>query len=98
MVTVLFLQNLLVTSTLTISADPSSPALESNTNGACEETETAQPPATSVENGVEPALGDTDEIMTEVEEAEVDEEMTMDIETIEDIKSSDANPTPTVES
>lgn len=93
------LQNLLVTSTLTVSSDSYPPATIQKSNGAYEKPENPQHQANSVENGVEPAVGDGDEIMAEAEETEVDEGMTIDMETIEEIaRSSEANSTPTVES
>ncbi|KAG8390497.1 hypothetical protein BUALT_Bualt01G0089500 [Buddleja alternifolia] len=94
-------KNLLVTSTLTISNDPYPPVIEQNSNGSHEVSECAPPQKTnSVENGVEePTTGDRDEIMAEVEEAAVVEDMTIDMETIEEIvRSSEENPTPTVDS
>ncbi|XP_022852406.1 serine/threonine-protein phosphatase 4 regulatory subunit 2 isoform X2 [Olea europaea var. sylvestris] len=92
-------KNLLVTSTLTVSSDSYPPATIQKSNGAYEKPENPQHQANSVENGVEPAVGDGDEIMAEAEETEVDEGMTIDMETIEEIaRSSEANSTPTVES
>ncbi|CAA3001899.1 serine threonine- phosphatase 4 regulatory subunit 2 isoform X1 [Olea europaea subsp. europaea] len=92
-------KNLLVTSTLTISSDSYPPATIQKSNGAYEKPENPQHQVNSVENGVEPAVGDGDEIMAEAEETEVDEGMTIDMETIEEIaRSSEANSTPTVES
>ncbi|KZV41082.1 serine/threonine-protein phosphatase 4 regulatory subunit 2 [Dorcoceras hygrometricum] len=84
---------------LTISTDgyPLS-ASEQSSNGAYEECGRTQPLTNSVENGVELTEEDKDEIMTEVEEAEVSEDMTIDMENNEEetVKSSEANnPTPT---
>ncbi|KAK4433197.1 hypothetical protein Salat_1081900 [Sesamum alatum] len=92
-------KNLLVTSTLTISSDPSPLGTEQNSNGSHEESGSARPQINSVENGMEPPARDKDEIMAEVQEAEVGEDMmTIDMETIEDIvRSSEANPTPNVD-
>ncbi|KAL0400475.1 UNVERIFIED_CONTAM: hypothetical protein Slati_4077400 [Sesamum latifolium] len=91
-------KNLLVTSTLTISSDPSPLGTEQNSNGSYEGSGSARPPTNSVENGIEPPLRDKDEIMAEVQEAEAGEDMTIDMETIEDIvRSSEANPTPNVD-
>lgn len=39
----------------------------------------------SVQNGAEPVEGDKDEVMTDVEEAEIDDEMTIDVEVFEEI-------------
>ncbi|KAI3457879.1 hypothetical protein Pfo_014542 [Paulownia fortunei] len=92
-------KNLLVTSTLAISTDPYPLATEQNSNGTYEGSGGARPQTNSLENGVEPSVGDRDEIMAEVHEAEVGEDITMDMETIEDIvRSSESNPTPTVDS
>ncbi|GFP94289.1 serine/threonine-protein phosphatase 4 regulatory subunit 2 [Phtheirospermum japonicum] len=100
-------KNLLVTSTLTISTEPYPLPTEQNSNGTYEESGLAppqpqpQPQPAPVENGVEPSVGDRDEIMAEVQqEAGVGEDnMAIDMETIEDIvRPSEANPTPTVES
>ncbi|KAL0321670.1 UNVERIFIED_CONTAM: hypothetical protein Scaly_2463400 [Sesamum calycinum] len=91
-------ENLLVTSTLTISSDPSPLGTEQNSNGSYEGSGSVRPPTNSVENGIEPPVRDKDEIMAEVQEAEVGEDMTIDMETIEDIvRSSEANPTPDVD-
>ncbi|KAK6155427.1 hypothetical protein DH2020_009675 [Rehmannia glutinosa] len=92
-------KNLLVTSTLTISTDPYQLPTEQNSNGTYEESGVAKPQTDPVENGVEPPEGDRDEVMTEVQEIEVGEDMTVDMETIEGIvRSSEADPTPTVDS
>lgn len=57
------------------------------------ETET-QPHSNLVENGGEPTTGDRDEVMSEVD-AQVDDGMTIDMETFEEIiSSSEANPEP----
>ncbi|XP_075502423.1 uncharacterized protein LOC142540278 isoform X2 [Primulina tabacum] len=80
-------KNLLVASMLTIYADGCPPSTEQISNGA---------PTDSAENGVEHTEEDKDEIMTEVEEAEVNEDMTIDMESNEEetFKSSEAaNPT-----
>ncbi|XP_011075813.1 serine/threonine-protein phosphatase 4 regulatory subunit 2 isoform X1 [Sesamum indicum] len=91
-------KNLLVTSTLTISSDPSPLGTEQNSNGSYEGSRSVRPPTNSVENGIEPPVRDKDEIMAEVQEAEVGEDMTIDMETIEDIvRSSETNPTPNVD-
>lgn len=81
-----YLQNLLVTSTLTPCTDPypqraQTPAESEKIN---EET---QVHTKSVENGTEsqPMVGDGDEIMTEVEETEIDDEMTIDMDALEEM-------------
>ncbi|VVB14874.1 unnamed protein product [Arabis nemorensis] len=75
-------KNLLVTSVLAISTDSQSQTTES-ANSATEDTKTAV--ANWAPNGVEAmGGGDKDEIMTEVEEADVDDAMTIDMETIDE--------------
>ncbi|XP_019243137.1 PREDICTED: serine/threonine-protein phosphatase 4 regulatory subunit 2-A isoform X2 [Nicotiana attenuata] len=62
-----------------------------------EETKGAPILSNSVSNGVEPiaSAGDSDEVMAEVEEAEVEDVMTIDMDTIEAIvRSSEADTTP----
>ncbi|KAJ4871745.1 Protein phosphatase 4 core regulatory subunit R2 [Raphanus sativus] len=79
-------KNLLVTSMLSISTEPQSQTTE-ETNAATEDTETAAAKGTRA-NGIEAVVGsDKDEIMTEVEEeeeADVDDAMTIDMETIDE--------------
>ncbi|KAJ4908255.1 Protein phosphatase 4 core regulatory subunit R2 [Raphanus sativus] len=77
-------KNLLVTSMLSISTEPQSQTSE-ETNAATEDTETAAAKGTQP-NGIEAVVGgDKDEIMTEVEEeADVDDAMTIDMETIDE--------------
>ncbi|KAM7499873.1 hypothetical protein LguiA_024287 [Lonicera macranthoides] len=91
-------KNLTVTSTLTICTDPY-PAVVNQSNK--ESKELPQLESTSpVQNGTELPMagGDRDEIMAEVEEgADVNDDMTIDMETFEDIvRSSEANAVPTV--
>ncbi|TMW84956.1 hypothetical protein EJD97_024072 [Solanum chilense] len=88
-------KNLLVTSTLTISSDPYS--IQHAATEAETETETKGSPIES--NGVEPiaSAGDADEVMAE---AEVEDVMTVDMDTIEAIvrSSEAADTTPTSDS
>ncbi|XP_055801250.1 uncharacterized protein LOC129870468 isoform X2 [Solanum dulcamara] len=87
-------KNLLVTSTLPISSDP-----YTIQNATEADPETKVSPVQS--NGVEPiaSAGDADEVMAEVEEAEVEDVMTIDMDTIEAIvRSSEADTTPTSDS
>lgn len=84
-------KNLLVTSTLTVCTKPSQQMMpnpeEDKASGE------AQPESNSIQNGVETIVRDRDEIMTEVEEADIDE-MTIDIDTFRAIiGSSGANST-----
>uniref|UniRef100_A0A5B7BE76 Putative serine/threonine-protein phosphatase 4 regulatory subunit 2-A n=1 Tax=Davidia involucrata TaxID=16924 RepID=A0A5B7BE76_DAVIN len=89
-------KNLLVTSTLTISTDPYPPTIVQRPDEPEKGSEEPQLQSTSVQNGVEPIVGDRDEIMTEVEEVNVDDDMTIDMETFEEIVgSSESNSVPT---
>lgn len=98
-------KNLLVTSTLTISADPYPPSLmqkpeEIDKRGEepQEGGEEPQENAISEQNGLEQLTLDKDEVMTEVE-ADVGDEMTMDMEAFEQIVGpSESNSAPTTES
>ncbi|WZZ30824.1 hypothetical protein YC2023_014225 [Brassica napus] len=74
-------KNLLVTSMLSISTDPQLETTE-NANATTEDTGSAA--ANWTQNGTEAVGGDKDEIMTEVEEADVDDAMTIDMETIDE--------------
>lgn len=66
---------------LAISKDPQSETTV-DPNAATADTKTA---ATNwAPNGIEAMEGDKDEIMTEVEEADVDDTMTIDMETIDE--------------
>ncbi|XP_038904931.1 serine/threonine-protein phosphatase 4 regulatory subunit 2 [Benincasa hispida] len=83
-------KNLLVTSTLAVSPDPHLPSSEPKPNKS-EESEKAvedQKLSNAVENGIEPIAGDRDEVMVEVEEADMNDDMTMDMETFEEIVGS----------
>lgn len=63
------------------STDPQSQTT-GDANAATEDTKTAA--ADWGPNGIEAVGGDKDEIMTEVEEADVDDAMTIDMETIDE--------------
>ncbi|XVF20442.1 hypothetical protein REPUB_Repub12eG0000800 [Reevesia pubescens] len=80
-------KNLLVTSTLTVCTKPY-PQMMLNPE-AEKASEEAQPQSNSVQNGVEPIVGDTDrdEIMTEVEEADMDD-MTIDMDAFQEMVGS----------
>lgn len=82
-------KNLLVTSTLPVSSDPHLPSSNAKPNES-EEPEKAfeQKLSSAVENGIEPIAGDRDEVMVEVEEADMNDDMTMDMETFEEIVGS----------
>lgn len=86
-----------MTSILSVSTDPYPLAPKQSPNGTYEGSGDAEPQNNIVENGA--SVEDRDEIMTEVPQAEVGEDMTIDMETIEEIvRSSEANPTPAVDS
>ncbi|KAH0702058.1 hypothetical protein KY285_016336 [Solanum tuberosum] len=95
-------KNLLVTSTLTISSDPYTIQNAITEAGTETETETETKGSPVESNGVEPitSAGDVDEVMAEVEEAEVEDVMTVDMDTIEAIvrSSEAADTTPTSDS
>ncbi|XP_050214098.1 uncharacterized protein LOC126665363 [Mercurialis annua] len=87
-------KNLLVTSILTVCLDPYPQAMQKQ-DEPNKQHEGPQLQAILVENGIEPMAGDVDEIMTEVQEAVVDDDMTMDIEAFQGIVgSSEQNSTP----
>ena len=108
----IYVQNILVTSTLKICTDPYPPTTEQNSNGAHEGNGNALPQNNAVENGgLEPPVEDQDEVMTDAQEAEVvigdaqeaevviNDNTMMDMETAEDVaKSPEANPAPKVDS
>ncbi|XVF80766.1 hypothetical protein PTKIN_Ptkin15bG0101600 [Pterospermum kingtungense] len=84
-------KNLLVTSTLTVCTKPS-PQMMPNPELDKASGE-AQPQSNSIQNGVETVAvaRDRDEIMTEVEEADIDD-MTIDMDAFQDmVGSSEAN-------
>lgn len=66
---------------LTISTDQQSQTT-GDANAATEDTKTGA--ANGAPNGVEAMGGDKDEIMTEVEEADVDDAMPVDMETMDE--------------
>lgn len=80
---------------LTMSSDPHQQSSQPRLVMVERENEHSSPtPSASLENGVEPVSGHQDEIMAEVEEAAVDDDMTIDMETIEEIvRSSESNST-----
>ncbi|MCD7466222.1 hypothetical protein HAX54_002746 [Datura stramonium] len=90
--------NLLVTSILTISSNPYASTTIENATEPDRETKGSPVQSNLVSNGVEPigSAGDADEVMAEVEEAEVEDVMTIDMDTIEAIvRSSEADTMPT---
>ncbi|KAK4359641.1 hypothetical protein RND71_021870 [Anisodus tanguticus] len=94
-------KNLLVTSTLTISSDQYASSTIQNATEPERETKGSPVQSNLVSNGVEPipSAGDADEVMAEVEEAEVEDVTTIDMDTIEAIvRSSEADTTPTSDS
>lgn len=88
-------KNLLVTSTLTACADPYPQTMIQGPEESEKTSEELQLHSHSVQNGVEPMVGDRDEVMTEVEPADIDDEMTIDMEALDEIVgSSETNSTP----
>uniref|UniRef100_A0A2P2JI68 Serine/threonine-protein phosphatase 4 regulatory subunit 2 n=1 Tax=Rhizophora mucronata TaxID=61149 RepID=A0A2P2JI68_RHIMU len=91
-------KNLLVTSMLSVCTDPYPGAIQ-KPDDLDKAKKESQQQSNSVENGVEPTAGDRDEIMTEVEEAEIEDDMTIDMDAFEEIVgSSETNPTPVTNS
>ncbi|KAE9593453.1 hypothetical protein Lal_00029072 [Lupinus albus] len=90
-------KNLLVTSTLTISADPYPQTVvqeQADQENASEEQK--QESDSAAQNGIEPVVADKDEVMVE---ADVDDDMTVDTEAFEDInKSSETDSEPNANS
>lgn len=80
---------------LSISTDPyPQSTIEPNESEKADEEPKVQ--SNSVQNGVEHVTGDRDEVMTEVDEAEIDDNMTIDMEAFEDlVGSSGTNTAPT---
>lgn len=80
-------KNLLVTSILSKSIDqyPQSTVQKPDEPAKASEELKAHP--NSVQNGVEPMVGDGDEVMTDVE-ADIDDDMTIDMEAFEEIVGS----------
>ncbi|XP_062119813.1 uncharacterized protein LOC133834272 [Humulus lupulus] len=96
-------KNLLVTSMLTISTDPypQPTAIEPNEpenkpeNELEKAIEEPKMESISAQNGVEDATGDKDEVMTEVEEADTVDNMTIDMEALENfVESTETNTAP----
>ncbi|XP_002520013.2 serine/threonine-protein phosphatase 4 regulatory subunit 2 isoform X2 [Ricinus communis] len=88
-------KNLLVTSTLTVCTEPypQSTQKQDEPDKAHEEPQLQH---NSIGNGIEPMAGDGDEIMAEVQEADIDDDMTIDMEAFEEIVgSAEQNSTPT---
>ncbi|PON41464.1 Protein phosphatase 4 core regulatory subunit R [Parasponia andersonii] len=80
-------KNLLVTSMLSISGDPY-PQSTIEPNEPEKANEEPEMQSSSVQNGVEHMSGDGDEVMAEVEEADIDDNMTIDMEAFEDLVGS----------
>ncbi|KAM1184066.1 hypothetical protein ACFX19_002340 [Malus domestica] len=94
-------KNLLVTSMLTASTDPYPQSTVQNSIEPDKAIEEAKIHSDSVaENGVEPMVsGDRDEVMSEVVQADIDNDMTIAMEAFEDIVGpSDANSVQTYDS
>ncbi|XP_062119807.1 uncharacterized protein LOC133834266 [Humulus lupulus] len=96
-------KNLLVTSMLTISTDPypQPTTIEPNEpenkpeNELEKAIEEPKMESISAQNGVEDATGDKDEVMTEVEEADTVDNMTIDMEALENfVESTETNTAP----
>ncbi|TKY67840.1 Serine/threonine-protein phosphatase 4 regulatory subunit 2 [Spatholobus suberectus] len=84
-------KNLLVTSTLTICTDPYPQATAKEPDDLEKASEKQKQQSNSAQNGIEPLVSDKDEVMTE---ADVGEDMTIDMEAFEGVKSSETNSEP----
>lgn len=73
---------------LTVSNDPYPQPMVQNSAEPNKATEEPKLHSDSVQNGVEPMVGDRDEVMAEVEQADIDDDMTIAIEAFEDIVGS----------
>lgn len=90
-------KNLLVTSTLSVSSDPHPPVIIETPIEPDKGIEDPQLQSDSVQNGVDPMVADRDEIMAEVE-ADVDDDMTIDMAFEEIVRSSETSSIPTGDS
>ncbi|XP_050386230.1 uncharacterized protein LOC126802625 [Argentina anserina] len=81
-------KNLLVTSMLTISMDPYPQSVLQKTDEPEKASEEPKLHSDSVQNGVEPVVGDRDEVMVEVEQADIDDDMAIAMDAFEDIVGS----------
>lgn len=84
-------KNLLVTSTLPICTDPYPQATTKEPDDQEKASENEKQQSNSAQNGIEPLVSDKDEVMTE---ADVGEDMTIDMEAFEGVKSSETNSEP----
>ncbi len=83
---------------LAISTDPYPQSTVRNPDEPEKASEEPKAHPNSVQNGVEPMIGDRDEVMTDAE-ADIDDDMTIDMEAFEEIVgSSEKNSEPTANS
>ncbi|KAK7312160.1 hypothetical protein VNO77_35817 [Canavalia gladiata] len=87
-------KNLLVTSTLTICTDPYPQTTTKEPDDQEKASEKQNQQTNSAQNGIEPLAADKDEVMTE---ADTGDDMTIDMEAFEDVKSSETNSEPKVD-
>ncbi|KAF5442392.1 hypothetical protein F2P56_035055 [Juglans regia] len=79
-------KNLLVTSMMTISTDRYPQSTMQKPDEPEKASEESEGHTDSAQNGAEPVVGgDKDEVMTDVEEADIDDEMTIDMVAFEEI-------------
>ncbi|KAK7258142.1 hypothetical protein RIF29_32626 [Crotalaria pallida] len=78
-------KNLLVTSTLTVSADPYLQTKVQEPDDQENSSEKQKQESDSAQNGVDPVEADKDEVMVE---ADVSDDMTVDTEAVEDVNKS----------
>ncbi|KAL2329234.1 hypothetical protein Fmac_022661 [Flemingia macrophylla] len=84
-------KNLLVTSILSICTDPYPQATAKEPDDQEKTVEKQKQQSDGAQNGVEPPVSDKDVVMTE---ADVGDDMTVDMETFEGVKSSETNSEP----
>lgn len=88
------MQNLLVTSTLTICADPYPSAMVQILNEQEKETEEPQVQSNPEQNGVEPMVVDRDEVVMVELKADIENEMMLDMSAFEDLVGRPVDPVP----
>lgn len=82
---------MLVTSTLTICTDPYPQTTVQEADDQENASEKQKQQSDSAQNGIEPLVADKDEVMAE---ADIGDDMTIDMEAFEDVKSSETNSEP----
>ena len=86
---------MLVTSTLAISTDPYPQTTVQEPSDQENENEKQKQLSDNAQNGIEPLAADKDEVMAD---ADIGDDMTVDMEAFEDTKSSETNSEPNANS